>query len=159
MLKMYRITNDRQEYWETWDAGDGSHTVHWGILGTNGESKSVKPTLFGKALNLVQKEIDAKIEEGFSPIDEDAHAVLLIEYSVDEMGDENDLSKRHQLEERMNEFLGWTGLGACDGGSIGSGTMEVCCFVVDFQCGKLAIETNLADTKFANFTRIYNENA
>ena len=40
----------------------------------------------------------------------------------------------------MDEVLGWTGLGHTDGGSIGSGTMEVGCVVVDFEIAKKVIE-------------------
>ena len=63
------------------------------------------------------------------------------------------------LQDRMDEKLGWTGLGMCDGGSIGSGTMEVCNFVVDFALAKSVIEQDLAGTEFANYTRIYDEDA
>lgn len=82
-----------------------------------------------------------------------------IEYAVDGMGTGEDVEKRHRLVERMNETLGWTGLGACDGGSIGSGTMDVCNFVVDFETAKAVIAKDLEGTEFANFTRIYGENA
>jgi hypothetical protein len=57
----------------------------------------------------------------------------------------------------MDETLGWTGLGACDGGSIGGGTMEVCNFVVDFDVAKRVIEEDLAGTEFADYVRIYRE--
>jgi hypothetical protein len=57
----------------------------------------------------------------------------------------------------MDEALGWTGLGRCDGGSIGSGTMEVCCFVVDFEIARWVISADLAGTEFAAFTRILEE--
>jgi hypothetical protein len=69
------------------------------------------------------------------------------------------MSMRHALEERMNETLGWTGLGYCDGGSIGSGTMDVCCFVVDFKIAKRVIEKDLKNTKFADYSRIFDERA
>jgi hypothetical protein len=59
----------------------------------------------------------------------------------------------------MNETLGWTGLGNCDGGSIGSGTMEVCCFVVDFKIAKRVVEKDLKNTKFADYSRICDERA
>ena len=80
-------------------------------------------------------------------------------YNVRGVGTAADLSKRHKLEERLNETLGWTGLGMCDGGSIGSGTMEVCCFVVDFALAKSVIEADLQGTEFSDFSRIYDEDA
>ena len=70
-----------------------------------------------------------------------------------------DLDKRHKLEDKMNEVLGWTGLGHCDGGSIGSGSMEACCFVVDFDVAKNVIEKILKGTELENYTKIYDENA
>ena len=69
-----------------------------------------------------------------------------------------DVEKRTRLEDRMNEFLGWNGLGHCDGWSIGSGVMEVCCYVIDFKTAKHAIAEDLAGTEFENYTRISDEN-
>ena len=159
MLKLYRFTDDKKEYWETWDNGDGSHTIHWGELGSQGQSKTAKSTLLKTAEAIVQKEIDDVVSQGYGPIEDEDRITLLIEYAVKGMGDGADVEKRHRLEKRMNETLGWTGLGACDGGSIGSGTMEVCNYVVDFEIAKSVIEKDLANTEFSNFTRIFDENA
>jgi predicted DNA-binding WGR domain protein len=159
MLKLYRFTDTKKDYWETWKNEDGSHTVHWGELGTTGQSKAVKSSFLKKAETSIQKEIDNLVAQGFHPIAIEDHITLLVEYAVDGMGSREDVEKRHRLEEKMNETLGWTGLGACDGGSIGSGTMEVCNFVVDFEAAKAVIAKDLEGTEFANFTRIYDENA
>jgi hypothetical protein len=159
MLKLYRLSGSAKEYWETWEDEGGSHTVHWGELGTRGTSKTVKSTANEEAQGIIQREIDALVSQGFAPIDPEDHATLLIEYAVEGMGSKVDVEKRHRLEDRMNETLGWTGLGACDGGSIGSGTMEVCTFVVDFELAKRVIEDDLASTEFSNYTRIYDESA
>ncbi len=159
MLKFYKFDDDVNKYWETWDNEDGSHSVHWGKLGTKGKSKIVRDSLFKKAVKTIQTEIDSKVSNGYRQIEFEQHYTLLIEYAIDGMGNNDDLEKRHLLEERMNETLGWTGLGHCDGGSIGSGTMEVCSFVVDFETAKNVIEEDLSGTEFSNFTRIYNENA
>jgi predicted DNA-binding WGR domain protein len=159
LLKLYRFLNEKKEYWETWENGDGSHTIHWGELGTRGESKRVKSSLFSKAEKAIQSEIETLFKQGFHPIDIEEHRTLLIEYGVDAMGDAKDVEKRHRLEQRMNETLGWTGLGACDGGSIGSGSMEVCTFVVDFDVAKAVIERDLTGTEFENYTRIFEESA
>ena len=159
VLKLYKLNDGQKLYWETWDNDDGTHTVHWGELGTEGESKTVKVSLLKKATDLIQNEIDNLVSDGFRPVDPEDHFTLLIEYAVDGMGSGEDVDKRHRLEDRMNETLGWRGLGACDGGSIGSGTMEVCNFVVDFELAKKVIAADLKDTEFSNYTRIYDENA
>lgn len=156
MLKLYKFANGSKTYWETWEH-DGVHTVHWGTLGTPGDSRELRSTFFKKATDIIQKEIDERVAEGFAPIDPEEHATLLIEFAVDGMGSSTDLDKRHRLQERMNETLGWTGLGDCDGGSIGSGTMEICCIVVDFDTAKSVIESDLRDTEFSDYTRIYRE--
>jgi hypothetical protein len=80
---------------------------------------------------------------------------LEITYKIDGFGTEEDLEKRDKLQERMDDLLGWTGLGHTDGGSTGSGTMEVACVVVDFDIAKKVIEDNLRGTEFENYTRIF----
>jgi hypothetical protein len=155
VLKLYKPTDLKKEYWETRDNDDGSHTVHWGELGTTGQFKEVKGSLLKKSEKIIQKEVDELVSNGFRPIEDEF--TLLIEYAVDGMGSKKDVEKRHRLQDRMNETLGWTGLGHCDGGSIGSGTMEVCNFVVDYEVARRVIENDLNGTEFENYTRIYDE--
>ena len=157
MLKLYKFSDTKKEYWETWANDNGTHTVHWGELGTKGQSKEVKRSFLKKPEKIIQKEVDEMVSNGFNAVDNEF--TLLIEYAVEGMGTVDDVDKRHRLEDRMNETLGWTGLGNCDGGSIGSGTMEVCNFVVNFEVAKTAIENDLKDTEFENYTRIYDEDA
>jgi len=157
VLKLYKFTKAKKEYWETWDNDDGSHTIHWGELGTKGESKEIKRSLLKKPEKVIQKEVDKMVANGFEQIDDEF--TLLIEYAVKDMGTKDDVEKRHRLQDRMNETLGWTGLGNCDGGSIGSGTMEVCNFVVDFEVAKEVIKNELKGTEFENYIRIYDEDA
>lgn len=158
MLKLYKFTDTAKHYWETWEA-DGVHTVHWGELGTQGESKELLSTASQKAEDSIQSEIHRLVAEGYLPVEPEMQATLMIEYLVDGMGSGTDLDKRNRLIDRMNETLGWTGLGHCDGGSIGSGTMEVCCIVVDFATAKKVIEDDLRDTEFSDYSRIYDEDA
>ena len=157
-LKLYKRIDGVLHYWETWDKDDKTGIIHWGIVGEQGQTKEIKSSLFSNFRKEIQKEINKIMQEGYQLIDIDDHFTLMIEYKVDDMGTPADLDKRNKLQERMQETLGWTGLGDCDGGSMGSGTMEVCCFVVDFDVAKTAIEKDLKETVFANFTRIYDEN-
>jgi len=159
MLKLYRLSGSKKEYWETWEDQKDVHTVHWGELGTRGQSKTVKAAREKPATEIIQEEIDVLVSQGFAPLDLEEHATLMIEYAVDGIGAAGDVEKRHRLQDRMNETLGWTGLGACDGGSIGGGTMEVCNFVVDFELAKKVVAEDLVGTEFADYTRIYDEDA
>ena len=159
MLKLYRRVDNEIFYWETWDKDDKTGIIHWGVVGQNGQNKEIKSGLFSNFRKEIQKEVNKQTEQGFDEIEDDDLFTLLIEFNVDDMGTPEDVEKRTRLQNKMDEVLGWTGLGHCDGGSIGSGTMEVCCFVVDFDIAKNVIETKLKDTEFANYTRIFDENA
>lgn len=158
MLKLYKRINNQLHYWETWDKDEKTALVHWGVVGHEGQNKEVKGGLFSNFRKTIQKEIDEKRKNGYSEFDEDQVSFLEIEYRIDGFGSEQDLDKRHKLEEKMDQVLGWTGLGNAHGGSTGSGTMEVGCLVVDFEIAKKVIETNLKDTEFGDYSRIFELN-
>jgi hypothetical protein len=158
MLKLYKRIKRVLHYHEAWAHG-AKITEHWGIVGERGETAGHRRNKKLSEEKDIQQILGKPLQQGFKPIDGDDHAVLQIEYTIEGMGTSQDLKKRHALQDRMDETLGWTGLGNCDGGSIGSGTMEVCCFVVDFQIAKRVIEADLKGTKFADYSRIYDESA
>lgn len=157
MLKLYRSIDNQYYYWETWDKDSKTAIIHWGIVGQTGQTKEVKSVLLSNFRKTVQKEIDEKKTEGYNEFSEEEISTLEIEYIVDGFGTEQDLDNRQRLQDKMDDVLGWTGLGHVDGGSIGRGTMEVCGFVVDFDIAKRIIEESLKDTEFSNYTRIYKE--
>jgi predicted DNA-binding WGR domain protein len=155
-ITLYKSIDGQLHYWESWENQDGkSATIHWGKVGDYGENKIIKSNIFSDFRKRVQKEINKL--KGYEEVEYEY--TLLIEYKVEGMGDSKDVDKRHALQDRMQEVLSWTGLGYCDGGSIGSGTMEVFCFVVDFDVAKKVIEADLKNTEFGDFTRIYDEDA
>ena len=156
MIKLYKRIDGALHYWEAWDADKKTKTVHWGKVGERGEDKRVELAKRG-FFTTARKEIE--IPEEYLPISPQEHRRLIIEFRIEHFGDQTDLIKRHALEDRLQETLGWVGVGHCDGGSIGSGTMEVCCFVVDFEIAKNVVAADLKGTEFENFSRIYDEDA
>ncbi len=155
MLKLYTTIDGQLYYWETWEQDEKTAIIHWGAVGDKGDYREIRSRMIGGFNNVVQTEIGRRLEEGYEEWDDDGHIWLEIEYKTDGPGNGAELDKRHRLEEKMDEVLGWTGLGHCDGGSIGSGTMEVACRVVDFDIARQVIEENLKDTEFADYTRIF----
>lgn len=154
MVKYYKTINNQLQYWETWDNNDNTATIHWGFVGQTGESKTIKSGLFKNHKKIVEKEIDLKIKEGYTEFDEIETSFLDVIYSVEGMGTPEDLDKRHALEGRLNELLGWSGLGHVDGGSMGSGSMEVGCVVVDFETASKVISKDLEKTDFSDYLEI-----
>ena len=157
-MKLYRRENGViAAYHEAWFYGS-EIIEHWGPVGERGETRQ-HPRDESLSNEEALKEVLADaLRDGYEQIGVEEHAVLLIEFSIDGMGTDDDLSKRYALQDRMNETLGWTGVGSCDGGSTGSGTMEVCCFVVDVETAKRVVAEDLQGTRFADYTRIYEEN-
>lgn len=156
MIKLYKTIGGVLRYHEAWE-NDGAITEHWGAVGERGESRDHKMPKRKSEETALREVLKPAIEDGYLPLDEDAPKVLLIEYPVDGMGSPRDLEKRNALEDRMNEILGWTGLGYCDGVSIGSGSVEVCCMVVDAEIARRVIEDDLKNTEFADYARIHEE--
>jgi len=156
MEKLYKRIKGVLHYREAW-AGDGVLTEHWGVVGERGEEKETKLPKGARGNAAAKNALRPAREDGFKPIDEEEHAAVLIEYKIKGSGSAKDLEKRHALEDRMSETLGWTGLGHCDGGSIGFGTMEVCCIVVDPDIAKKVIAADLAKTEFSDYARVFEE--
>lgn len=136
---------------------EGQVIRHYGKCGDTGQTEE---TALPDALDedvAVERALEQARRDGFAEIDEGDHAYLLVEYAVEGFGTPQDLDKRHALESRLSGVLGWAGVGHVDGGSIGSGTMEACCVVVDARIARKVIEQDLAGTEFADYSRIYEE--
>jgi hypothetical protein len=157
MVKLYLRENGRiTRYREAWIHGS-KVLQHWGPLGQRGASLDKPRDQSLSDEQNIAKYLDPWRAEGYAEIDLAEQWLLEVIYRVAGFGTEADLKKRHALEARLNELLGWTGLGHVDGGSIGSGTMEVGCFVVDPKLAKKVIEEDLRDTEFGNFSEILME--
>ena len=149
-LKLYRRQGAEMLYWETWADGGGNRTVHWGKVGERGESRTVPKAEAGS----IDAEAEARRAEGYAEIPHDDLYGIEVVYEIEGWGGPGDLPKRHRLEERLDQTLGWTGLGHMDGGSIGSGTMESFFDVVDPDIARRVIEENLRGTEFADYSEI-----
>ena len=157
MIKLYKRTSDNKlRYHEAW-LSDEKMIEHWGIVGTEGKTNEHSIKEGESEIENLLYILDKSIKSGFEKIKDEEHLILVIECRIVGLGTSQDLSKRHQVEEKMNEVLGWTGLGHCDGGSSGGNTMEVFCFVVDYELGRKIAEENLRESKLDDYLRIYQD--
>lgn len=130
MTKLYKNSNGVINYYEAWD-NDKEVIVHWGELGQVGEMKTIGVPAGKSAEGVIEEELTVARSQGYKEIDSQGHKTFVIQYKTETWGDEKDLEKRYKVENLVNECLGWTGNGHCDGGQIGSGSMEIFAYVID----------------------------
>ncbi|RJS50130.1 WGR domain-containing protein [Bacillus sp. PK3_68] len=147
MIKMIKQLDDEIVYWEVWRDGR-TLVIHYGTVGDTGETEEKKLALSQKAKKVMDELANEKANEGYDYLDEDELFELVVQYPCEENQMDAVLEKRHHVEELMNECLGWTGNGACDGGDIGSGTANIFNYVVDIE---KATKTILNELKNNNF--------
>jgi len=129
MIKLYKA-GDVTRYWEAWNTST-KITIHWGILGETGESREIALSPEDDPNKIILREAKQPRNDGYRKIATSKLQRLVIQYQVQGMGNSEDLKQRERIEHLMNECLGWRGLGFCDGGDIGSGTVNIFCLVVD----------------------------
>jgi len=154
MIKLYKGTPGGVLYHEAWSA-DLVITEHWGALGESGCTRDHELNEMDDPDEALEVVLASARASGFTELRDDQLRWLSIEYRIQGTGDAADRNKRHALEDRMNEVLGWAGLGQCEGGSIGYGWMDVRCQVVDFELARRLIETDLSGSPFADYSRIH----
>lgn len=142
MPKLYKKSGLSTLYWEAWES-DGRIAVNSGVVGQPGEVSWFHADT--DLRRIVEKQAARLRAEGYADQDRQAFATLLIQYRIEGMGTEQDLDKRHRIQDLMDECLGWTGLGYCDGGDTGSGSMNVCCLVVDPYAALMPILESLQE--------------
>lgn len=149
-VKLYKRHDGRLLYREAWI--DGENVVeHVGVYGERGlvsQHAASGPVQQREVINAIAAEAKAN---GFDAIPEARLVGLLVSKEISGAGTKNDLRRRDALEDFLNEVTGWRGLGHCDGGSIGSGSMEAFCLVVDYKIAAEVIERELALSQFNDF--------
>ncbi len=155
MIRAYKEVNDDLLYFHIWETDENKAVFYQGVMGNEGELEHVSANSSDELTDKINHKVDELNKTGWSGIDDDEYDVLIIEYKIEGDGTEAEHKKRQAVQDKMNEVLGWTGVGYCDGGSIGSGTMEICCIVFDYQLAYDIINEDLNETEFADFSRIY----
>ncbi|HDR7794967.1 TPA: hypothetical protein QCY19_003625 [Bacillus luti] len=140
MIKLIKQEKDKMLYWEVWKEDKKTLIVHYGCVGDTGEMYEIELYPFQRAEKEMKVLADEELAEGFKKIDEEELIEFVLQYDYTEDQLEEVLEKRNQVEEVMDEALGWSGNGYCDGGDIGSGTINIFTFVIDVD---KALQTTL----------------
>ncbi|MEO0550238.1 MAG: hypothetical protein AAFZ91_09970 [Pseudomonadota bacterium] len=160
MFRLYKRdeTGRIAAYHEAWAEPERRRIVeHWGMVGTEGETEVHRIWFFGSLEKQFNSILDPARALGFAELVTSDFTHLIVEYALGRSPNDDDLGRRLDIEERLNEVLGWTGLGECDRGAMTPDSMEAICEVVDFDLAKSVIEDALKDSDFEDYSRIYQE--
>lgn len=140
MVKLYKKINGEITYFEVWINDDGL-TIHTGTLGDTGSTEDIafKEEIDAAAQISMKKYIAEAKNSGYTEFEDLAEFILQYSYSENDEP-ERLIDKKDRVESLLNNCLGWTGNGHCDGGDCGSGTLNIFCYVVNKD---IALETVL----------------
>ena len=150
MFKLYRRDGADLVYREAWSDGD-SIVEHWGTCGERGSSLRHDAVDDASKRSVLASLRATAEQDGYQVIAIADHGTIVAQRPTVEARWEADLELRYKLQEALDQALGWTGLGYCDGGSTGGGLMEVFCYVVDINTALTVVNGQLADPRFRGF--------
>jgi hypothetical protein len=136
MLKLYKRGKRGMRYWEAW-AQVLWVVIHQGKVGERGQVKHLEPVAGKSPEEVIAEAASLPRQKGYTEIPVEEHFQVVVQYRLKTWGSAKDLKRSHKIEDLLNESLGWTGNGHCDGNDIGSGTMNIFSLAVD---PKLATE-------------------
>ncbi len=151
-LKLYKKEETSYLYFETWTTNGNTAVIHWGRLGTKGESKELKATSNSDLKTKLNIVISKMVSDGYAEIPIDHQYTIAITFKLSSWGTTQDLERREQIRSILTEHLGWTGNGRCDDGDIGSGEMTLYADVIEPYVGAKSIKEEF---KLNNVTESY----
>lgn len=160
MFKLYKRDDTGRiiAYHEAWAEPDRRRIVeHWGMVGERGDTATHRI----KLLHSLERQFDGLLDParalGFGEITESDYATLIVEYPYGECWQRDDSEKIRAAEDALTEILGWTGLGHCIGETLGDTHLQLTCRVISFDLASEQITAQLAETEFADYSRISEE--
>jgi hypothetical protein len=118
-IKLHTKTSDKEIlYWEVWSEDEKTAMMHWGKLGYNGDKKEVKVSTHKELKQIVNKEINKFIADGYEDVPYEDYYLMVLTFEMESIGKSEDLDRMEDLRGIITETLGWTGNGNCDDGEI-----------------------------------------
>ncbi|HHB2056950.1 TPA: hypothetical protein ACOQ4A_005370, partial [Bacillus cereus] len=131
MIKLVKQEKDKLLFGEIWKEAEKTLIVHCGCVGDTGEMYEIELYPFQRVEKEMKELADEQLADGYKVLDEEELIEFVLQYDYTENQLEEVLEKRNQVQEIMDEALGWSGNGHCDGRDIGSGTINIFNFVID----------------------------
>lgn len=142
MIKLYKRQPKETRYFEVWLNDDNkSLTIHTGIVGDIGLTEDVIYDEEGDLpVKIAMKQlVAAQKEMGYDTV-KLTELVIQYSYNLEKENYKKVVSIKGQVEDLLNECLGWTGNGHCEDSDAENNVVNLFCYVVDKV---IAVETIL----------------
>lgn len=139
MIKLYKKVEDILYYWETWRASENSGIFHYGKVGEKGFYEEIQDSIKGSYSEILEKELALRISEGYSEFCEDNLEFIEILIKVKMISKEYRMNYFLEIKFKIDELLGWRGLGHVDDISFDTTDVNIFCVVVNHNISKLLI--------------------
>ncbi|HLP14488.1 MAG TPA: hypothetical protein VK177_21335 [Flavobacteriales bacterium] len=143
MHKLYKIIDGTHYYWEAWETGERSATFHYGVLGDQGKTDTIKTDFPDTPEKVIERELKAKKSLGFIPVPDDFYNTVIVHFKTGWMFGLSDDRSRRIAEAYLDEHIGWYGYGTCDYGTEEDGYYNIYCSVIDVENAVKAIKSAL----------------
>jgi len=149
MIKLYKRTEEGLFYHEAWITGM-QIIEHKGKVGTTGEAFSFDYTKGQPDELSLERTLKAARKEGFMEIPPEAHHEVSLRWNFESTP--TDLKKiNEELEEILNEILGWQGLGEVQNITANNRQSEVRCLVVDLEVTVNRFSEVLLESRYSGY--------
>ncbi|MEM9054908.1 MAG: hypothetical protein AAGB16_06245 [Pseudomonadota bacterium] len=136
-------------YHEAWAEPRRRRIVeHWGALGDAGQTEVHRIWIFRSLEQQFEAILGPARGIGFGVLEPGDYQTLTISY-----GPETNI-EADQAADRINEILGWTGLGYCEDDAADAEGLSIICRVVDFDMAQTALSDALAGSDFDGYSHI-----
>lgn len=142
MYKIYKRDGEQMFYHEVWEE-NGVVIEHFGEVGEVGETQKHEIPGDSDEDKVMESLMRPVVTKGFEEFDDEDLIRLKVEIERTGKGDDADLKRRHELEDRLDDLLGETGVGHCDGGEFSDDSLVAWCFVVNELTATEVIESEL----------------
>ena len=144
MYKVIKRTEDEFLYHEVWEE-EGMIVEHFGELGDPGERRIHPIPPDSDEDQIMESILRPLVTKGFKEAEDEELVRVHVAQARTGRGDDADLEKRHELEDQLDDLLGETGLGHCDGGEFSEERVVAFCFVINAAIAGEVIGNSLDD--------------
>ncbi|GED72264.1 hypothetical protein BRE01_59660 [Brevibacillus reuszeri] len=148
MIRLLKKGEKEWQFWEAWyEEKEQHYAIHCGIVGVRGGQYNVLTDHAGEYQHSLQEWVNEMKEEGYLEVTKDDLQCLHVQFAHLHA---EDIEMRYHIEQILDECLGTTGNGHCNGGDDSRGGLVVMCHVLQIDQAVVDVVQALREKSLAD---------